>query len=277
MSASLVSALVTTGASANVLLFLSQVPLVAKCIHDGDSTRYPWMLSLTLMATMSLWSAYTANAYTAAARPDLWTGNFSGIVINFLYLCIFAWYAKSFAARARIMGSAIASLAVTWAFAEALFLSNTPYATTIVGAVTCAVNATFFYAPLHAIYDATHELDARRVPELLAFVQLGQSLVWIAAGALLPDYFILGVNIAGEASALAQLGGIAYVALRRRQLGLKPGEDAPWVKAEKLKLRSAAAAGAAEGEGKGEGEGEGEGKGTDAVKGAGAEPVTSAV
>lgn len=265
MSAAVVNGLVTTGAVANVLLFLSQAPMVAMMVREKDSTLYPWLPSLTLMSTLSLWSGYTVNTYSARDRPDLYAGNLSGVAIPFVFLALFAWYAKTAAARARIVGATLGCLAVTWAFSEALFLTKTPNATNISGAVTCAVNATFFYAPLRAIFDAARELDARRIPTLLTLVQLGQSLPWIAAGALLPDYFILGVNAAGECAALAQLAGLAYIALRRQQLGLKPGEDAPWVRAAKEKAATAAgvagaapsAVGAVEGEGTTEGAGEG--------------------
>jgi hypothetical protein len=36
-------------------LFISQTPMLIRLVKEGDSTRYPFLPSLTLMAVMTAW------------------------------------------------------------------------------------------------------------------------------------------------------------------------------------------------------------------------------
>jgi solute carrier family 50 protein (sugar transporter) len=215
---------VSIGAAGNIALFLSQGPMVLQMIREGDAARYTWLPSLTLMSTLSFWSGYTSFLYSPVDRVDLYVGNFSGIVIPFVFLCAFVAMSKGWRAKATIVGATLAALAVTWAISVGIFLSGTPNAVYISGGVTVACNLTFFASPLKAIHEAIARLDASRLPLLLSVVQVFQSLPWIIAGVLIKDYFILGVNATGEVFALVQLAGVAYISVRRKQLKLASGE-----------------------------------------------------
>lgn len=43
------------GCVLNNALFISQTPMLIRLVKEGDSTRYPFLPSLTLMAVMTAW------------------------------------------------------------------------------------------------------------------------------------------------------------------------------------------------------------------------------
>ena len=76
-------------AAGNITLFLAQVPLMRRIARERDSRKYSALPSLTMMATMSLWSAYAVFVIPTA---QLLVANFSGVGIPFVYMCIFTAY-----------------------------------------------------------------------------------------------------------------------------------------------------------------------------------------
>jgi hypothetical protein len=205
------------GAAGNVCLFLSQVPLMRRIIREGSSARYSWLPSLTLMTTLSLWSAYT---WYALPQVQLFVANWTGMIIPAFYLVTFAVYAPTNAARVRIIGAGLLALAVTWGIGCGLFLGGASEPAKTLGGVTTASNITFFVSPLRQLYFAARELDIKRVPVLLSVVQVLQSTIWIIAGALLGDVFIVIVNSLGCGFALLQCSIVVYIVHARRRRGL---------------------------------------------------------
>jgi hypothetical protein len=227
-------------AAGNIILFASQIPLVWRLATvDKDSSRYDWLPSLTLMTTMSLWCGYTV---WVLPTTQLFAANFPGVGLPLCYLAAFAVFErKDQRRRLRIIAATLLALAATWGFSAGVYGSGSvANATSVGGGVTAAVNCSFFVSPLRQLRRAARELDLSRTPTLLSFVQFWQSVAWVAAAVLLDDMFILGVNAVGLSFACLQLAVIAYVRRRRAQLGLKPGQAAPWV------LPAAAAAAAQE-------------------------------
>lgn len=179
-----------------------------RIVRERDSRKYSPLPSLTLMAAMSLWSAY---AVFVIPTIQLFVANFSGVIIPLVYMTIFALYEPTFLGRIRHISSAIFILVATWGIAVGIFLGGVPDAASVFGWFVSAVNCTFFIAPLKRLRDAIYEQDVSRVPTLLTYVQIGQSAVWMSAALLLGDPFILGVNTIGEAFAILQLAIILYV------------------------------------------------------------------
>lgn len=231
LAAVVFSALAAVG---NIALFLSQVPLMRRIGTERDSRQFSALPSLTLMVTMSLWSAY---AVFVIPTVELLVANFSGVIIPLAYLCIFIVYDPTALGRAQLVGLTALALAAPWGIAIGIFFGGAPNPGNVLGWVTAAVNCSFFVAPLKQLRDAVRKRNIARVPTLLtcesrrprwivyagsncsarsrlrlrADVQIGQGATWMVAALLLGDPFILGVNTIGEAAALLQLGIIVYV------------------------------------------------------------------
>jgi uncharacterized protein with PQ loop repeat len=196
------------GAAGNVCLFLSQLPLMRTIVREGDSARFSWAPSITLVNTMTLWSAYTL---FVIPTPQLFVGNWSGMIIPLFYLAVFWWYAKQRAARLRIAGAAISALAFGWGLSCGLFLGGVANPASILGGITTASNVTFFVSPLRQLVRAVREMDTKRVPVLLSVVQIGQSTVWMVVGIMLEDFFIILVNALGCGFAVLQCSILLYI------------------------------------------------------------------
>lgn len=227
----IVNVITSIAAAGNVILFLSQSPMIYKLIKEKDATKYTWLPSLTMMSTLSLWSGYTVFVYDPRLRADIYVGNFSGVIIPFIFLAVFVFYSKTWMARVRIIAATLAALGTTWGFCVGLFFTHPlDRATTISGGVVTFVNMLFFLSPLKAIYEALTSLDGSRLPLSMSIVMMFQAIPWVVAGILIPDPFILGVNATGCAFGCLQTAGTLFIGWRRRQLGLAPGQSPPWVK-----------------------------------------------
>ena len=212
-------------AAGNIVLWLSQGPLMYQLVKEGDATRYSWLPSLTLVGTMSLWCGYTV---WAIPTPQVMVANWTGVIIPLFYLCIFMYYSKTARARLRIATATTLVLIATWTFILAVYLGP-PLAggrdkNTVVGAVTATVNISFFLSPLKQIWLGIRELKLSRVPITLSAVAVVQSSLWVAAAVLLGDQFILLVNALGLGFACLQLSAIAYIVVASRRA--HPGADA---------------------------------------------------
>lgn len=198
------------GATGNVILFCAQMPLVYR-MHtiDKDASLYDPLPSMTMLFTMSLWSGY---AVWVLPTIQLYVANFSGIFLPITYLAFFAYYSKTLRERMFIISVTLAIEASAWLICWSIYvLSNRSDALMIGGAVTCAVNCTFFISPLRRIVEAVKERDLSRTPVTLSIVSFFQGMTWIVAAILLRDNFILGVNAAGFCFACIQLIVIAYI------------------------------------------------------------------
>jgi len=198
------------GATGNVILFCAQMPLIYR-MHtiDKDAALYDPLPSMTMLFTMSLWSGY---AVWVLPTIQLYVANFSGIFLPMTYLAFFAYYSKTLRQRMFIICVTLAIEASAWLLCWGIYVaSNRSDALMIGGAVTCAVNCTFFISPLRRIIEAVKERDLSRTPVTLSIVSFFQGMTWIIAAILLRDNFILGVNAAGFCFACIQLIVIAYI------------------------------------------------------------------
>lgn len=200
------------GAAGNFILFLSQVPLMRRIFQEKDSTKYSYLPSVALIATLSLWSAYTI---FVIPTPQLLAANFSGVGIPMFYIGIFMWFSQTWLRRVQIFAITLTALAVAWGVALGILLGGVKNGGSVVGWITAVVNCGFFVSPLKRLYEAVREMDISRVPTLLTYVQLVQPLVWVIAAALLNDPFILGVNAIGLTFAWIQFFVIQYIKCRR--------------------------------------------------------------
>ena len=198
-------------AAGNVVLFSSQLPLVWR-LHsvDKDASNYDPLPSLTLLFAMSLWSGY---AVWVLPTVQVFVANFSGVVLPLFYLSVFATYSKPLP-RLRLVAATLAIETAAWLICWGIYTSGRADAVTMGGAITCAVNCTFFLSPLRKLHEAVTTRDLSRVPVLLSAVQFFQGLTWIIAAVLLRDDFILGINCAGFFFACLQLSVIAYIRLK---------------------------------------------------------------
>jgi hypothetical protein len=198
------------GATGNVILFLAQTPLIYRMhIVDKDASLYDPLPSMTMLFTMTLWSGY---AVWVLPTIQLYVANFSGILLPITYLSFFAYYSKTLTARLYIICVTIAIEAAAWLICWGIYsASGRQDALMIGGAVTCAVNCTFFISPLRRIIEAVKLRDLSRTPVVLSIVSFFQGMTWIIAAILLRDAFILGVNAAGFCFACIQLLVIAYI------------------------------------------------------------------
>lgn len=152
------------GAAGNIILFLSQVPLMRRIARERDSRLYSALPSLTMMATMSLWSAY---AVFVIPTVEILIANFSGVVIPLAYMCVFIAFDPTIAGRGRHVCCTALALATAWGIALGICLGGAPNPSITLGWVTSAVNCSFFVAPLKRLHDAVRERDITRVPTLL--------------------------------------------------------------------------------------------------------------
>ena len=205
------------GCVLNNALFISQTPMLRRLVKEGDSTRYPFLPSLTLMSVMLAWSIYTVYV---TPLVSIMVANFPGVVINLTNLMVIAWYSKSRARGAGVFALAWLCLGAVFAIFVSIFERHErAYAASTAGAIMATLNACFFLSPLRALAVAVRKLDVSAVPTSLSYVQLLQSGVWIVVGVLYPDNFIIGVNSAGAVLALVQIALISYVRYRTRAAG----------------------------------------------------------
>ena len=128
----------------NVILFVSQAPLMLSIVREGTSDKYSWLPSITLLNASSFWSGYTVWVLT---DPVFWVANFPGMFFPAVFLLIFATYSSTPLRRAQILGATALSLAASWAFSVAVFsLLPRPQATVVSGAV-CAASSFLFTRP----------------------------------------------------------------------------------------------------------------------------------
>ena len=180
-------------------------------MKEGCSDKYSWIPSLALSVCLSLWSGYTVWFLPLA---QLYAANFCGFLIPFIYLMLFSWFSSTWQRKALIFGVSVLSLGATWAFSAGVFLgSSVSNPVNISIGVTATSNAFFFLAPLWPLYSALRELDVSRVSLFLSLVQVVQSVVWIVAGALVPDSFIMAMNAVGLAFACLQIASWSYITI----------------------------------------------------------------
>ena len=212
------------GCVLNNLLYLSQVPMLRRMIKEGDSSRFPFLPSLTLMAVMMAWSVYTVYVTPLAS---IMVANFPGVLINAINLILIARYSPDRKRSIKILSLMVG----IGAGVLALFICVFEYveraqANKIAGAIMASMNALFFLSPLRALFEAIRRLDVSAVPTTLSYVQLIQGSNWVAVGILYRDGFIYGVNGSGAALAIVQIALIQYVGCRRRAKGLDSSKGA---------------------------------------------------
>jgi len=203
------------GAALNIALFLSQFPLVLQFIREGSSDRYPWLPSFALMSAMALWSGYVT---FVIPTPQLYAGNFPGMIISFLNLVAFIVFASTWRRRATIALATVLALGAAWGFSAGVFLGGGGGGGDVQGGVVVLLSLFFWISPLPALRCALLDADASRVPVLLSCVQVVQSSIWITAGVLLNDKFIWGCNVGGLLAAILQLAVYALIRLRLHAL-----------------------------------------------------------
>ena len=137
------------------------------------------------------------------------------MIIPFINLCFFTAYASPARRKLHIAALTLLVLGAAWAVPIGLFLGGAADAGLALGVVICVCSVSFFVSPMHALWGAWRDRDTSRVPLLLSCVQVAQSVIWVIAGALLGDPFILGVNCAGLASGTLQIATFFFIKLQK--------------------------------------------------------------
>ena len=209
--ASAADVLTAIGAAFNNVWFLSQMPLMLQLMREGDSDKYPFLPSLSMMMLLSLWCGYTV---WVIPTPQLYIANFPGMIVPFLNLIVFTIYASSWRRRLLIACSTLVALGASWGFSAAVFLSSKGGGSDASGAIIVVLSVFLWVSPMPSLYSAMVDADLSRVPALLSVAQIVQGSIWIAAGVTLNDRFIMGCNVGGVLSACLQLGVYLFIRWR---------------------------------------------------------------
>ncbi len=156
-------------------------------------------------------------------RADLIVCNAVATAFWFSNFAVVWWFTPGRGARAALAAGYAAAVAfsiliyvVLW---EVLPADAVPARATIVAAIMQVFNVSGFASPFRAIAVAVRELDTRRVPASLSYLNVVNSSLWTGYGVALGDGWIYVPNALGVGLAAAQLGVLAYIARERRRRG----------------------------------------------------------
>lgn len=200
------------GAAMNICLFISQTPIILAVIKEKNSDRYSYVPSLTLMIVMTIWCAYTI---FVIPTPQLYAGNFPGMIIPLLNLLVFCIYSTQWKRKMTIFLLTLVALTGAWGIPIGLF-SIGPAGYTAVNVIIIVLSIGFWISPLPILYTAFKEHDISRVPITLSCAQGLQSVTWIIAGINLQDSIITGVNGGALFFALLQISLYIYIRIQVR-------------------------------------------------------------
>lgn len=249
-AAAIGAGLSTVGVLLNVVMFLSQIPVIVKLVKEGSSELYSWAPPAGLLLTTGCWLGY---ALCALPTPQVIGINALGALLGFSYLVVYGVFAKTWTRKATIGGFAVGYPLLVVAFYGLLF-GGASYGVEVTGSkatagfVTTALNTSLWASPLQALWGAARELDTSRVSVPLSFLQLAAASVWGAAGVVLRDETLQACSFIGVGLSAAQIGVLGWIWAQRR------AGATPWAAKAAAKAAHAAKTAGAAGAGAGAGD-----------------------
>ena len=205
------------GTVTSILQNASGLPMLRRVREEGDAARFTRVPLLTMTVTTLQIGLYGILLYGYPQGLQLVFGNVVGLCTWFAQFAVLMWFTHG--ARARAFFAVQYVLALAWGVALPLgvFLAapaGTPLATrqTVVAVFMQAANISGFLSPVAALREALRDMDLRRTPGSLSWVNLANSALWTAYGFLLGDAWIAVPNALGLAIAGAQVAVLVHIA-----------------------------------------------------------------
>ena len=191
---------------------LSGFPLLRRISTDAFGsklyTRWPiWSMSVTCIQ-IGLYGVFTLG------WPDclqLAICNFLGAFFWLINFIVFVYYSKT--SKERLHLTFIYAFTLIWALGLPLGLYISPSSAglasgtkqIILGCFMQAANFSGFLSPVSSLLVAWRTKDTKRVPGMLSWVNLANSIIWVAYGVLLNDGWIWIPNVVGLVLSGAQV------------------------------------------------------------------------
>lgn len=215
-------ALSIVGTITSVTQNASGFPLLRRVIEEKDSTKYSKIPLITMTGTTILIGLY---GWFVLRRLDGFIAcNAIGAAFWFINYCVFIWYCPtrqqkitlSLVYWATVILSVLLYILLWFWIPEESITQSTR--ATIVAVIMQTFNISGFASPFRSLVYAIQELDTKRVPRMLSFVNLINSALWTAYGYLLTpaDPWIYAPNIVGVIIAIIQIKVLIYIEIAKK-------------------------------------------------------------
>jgi hypothetical protein len=212
-----------TGAVTSIIQNASGFPLVRRMVKEKNSARFPIAPAITMTVTTVMIGLY--GWFHLQRRDGIIVCNVVGFAFWAVNAAVYAFYLPTRARQAcfvaTYLGFTLFAILLPVLFWVLLPDGAVPERATIVAVIMQSFNIAGFTSPFRSIFVAVRDLDTTPVPRMLSFVNVVNSTLWTAYGALLNDPWVYAPNIAGVAIALVQIGALFYIEHKRRALGIK--------------------------------------------------------
>jgi hypothetical protein len=237
--------------SLNVILSLSQLPLMRAMIADVDPlslAKYSMFPSLLQAITCGMWCGYGAFSLGPGTGTTLIANNAIGLTLSFVYVAVFV--AKRPAVRDKALAAGlwlacVSAAVIVYASIYSRSADDFPGRDTLAGALTTVITIFFWASPLSALRAAAADLDDTRVPVPLSLAMLGTTTTWTIVGVLIGDMALVVCSAFGVALSLVQFGVLLWIKRSRNSRSSRKVVEGPEA-SEPASEAAAAAAAAAE-------------------------------
>ena len=200
----------------------SGFPLLRRVIEEKDSTKYSKIPLITMTGTTVLIGLY---GWFVLRRLDGFIAcNAIGAFFWLINYIVFVIYSPN--RRSKLLLSLVYWLTVIlsvllyiilWFWIPDEVITQNTRAT-IVAVIMQTFNISGFASPFRSLVYAIQELDTKRVPRMLSFVNLINSSLWTAYGYMLSpaDPWIYAPNIVGVIIAIIQIKVLIYIEIAKK-------------------------------------------------------------
>lgn len=213
-SSQLLWGLSMAGTVTSIAQNMSGLPLLRRVVEDRDASKFTVAPLLTMTVTCLQIGLYGVYVYGLPDGLQLLACNVVGAsfwAITFAVMLLYTPPPK----RPALAASYAAALAYALALPLALFSVPSSLSfeakRNILAASGNAFNIFGFLSPVATIMEAMKERSTRRVPRALSYINLVNSTLWCAYGAVLGDAWVYGPNSAGLVIAAAQVAALLYI------------------------------------------------------------------
>jgi len=213
-SSQLLWGLSMAGTATSIVQNMSGLPLMRRVVEDRDASRFTIAPLLTMTVTCLQIGLYGVFVYGLPDGLQLLACNVVGA--SFWALTFAVMLAFTPPPKRPALAAAYA-LTLAYALALPLALFTVPSSLSfeakrnILAASGNAFNVAGFLSPVATILEAMREGSTRRVPRALSYINLVNSTLWCAYGAVLGDAWIWGPNTAGLVIAAAQVAALLSI------------------------------------------------------------------
>jgi len=203
--------------SFNVMLNLSQFPLMWQMLRDGDASaagKYKAAPALNQTITAGMWLGYAV--CVLPANRALLANNVIGFSAAAIYTGCFLFSRPGARAKAVLAASYLTAVAVPVVVYASLFSGPRAARDAWASALTTLITLAFWASPLVALRGALADLDASRVPVPLTLTMLATTATWTAVGFLVGDITLVVCSVIGVALSALQLAVLAVIVARAR-------------------------------------------------------------